>query len=181
MHTTTTLLTLFLTTLTAAHLLPPQPPHPYILPRATTPSPQDHCTFTLYHKQISSNPRKNYIYLPTITDHANGLVIDIAATKPATERNSYTRLSATQKYAVKGLLGGEALTISGRDGGNGLGFEMGGLKWEADGKKERVEGGEAGCQVGEWVESGLVNRERKVECAFPCGKIEEEGEREELK
>ncbi|EMD65075.1 hypothetical protein COCSADRAFT_116445 [Bipolaris sorokiniana ND90Pr] len=189
MHTTT-LITLFLTTLTTAHLLPPQPPHPYILPRAA-PSIQDQCTFTLYHKQISANPRKNYIYLPTLTDHANNIVIDIAATRPAQERNSYTRLSVTRKYAVKGLLGGETLTISARDGGDGLGFEMGDLRWEAEGKEGGVEEmeGEVGCRVGEWVESGLINRERKLECAFPCGKIdeaeeeeeEEEEEREELK
>ncbi|EUC49919.1 hypothetical protein COCMIDRAFT_32714 [Bipolaris oryzae ATCC 44560] len=181
MHTTT-LLTIFLTTLTTlttAHLLPPQPPHPYILPRtAPTSSTQDQCTFTLYHKQISINPRKNYIYLPTLIDHANNLAIDIAAAKPVQERNSYTRLSATRKYAVEGLLGGEALTISALDDGDELVFEKGVLRWEARGKEEEKIEGEAGCRVGEWVESGSVNRERKLECAFPCGKIEEERERE---
>ncbi|EMD87881.1 hypothetical protein COCC4DRAFT_142847 [Bipolaris maydis ATCC 48331] len=183
MHTTT-LLSIFLTTLTTAHLLPPQPPHPYILPR-TAPSTQEKCTFTLYHKQISSNPRQNYIYLSSLTDHANNIVIDIGATRPPQERNSYTRLSATQKYAVKGLLGGDALTISARDGEDELGFEMASSKWEVGGEEEEVEeGGEAGCRVREWVEGGLVNRERKVECAFPCRKIDEvekEEEREELK
>lgn len=66
----------------------------------------------------------------------------------------------TRKYAVKGLLGGETLTISARDGGDGLGFEMGDLRWEAEGKEGGVEEmeGEVGCRVGEWVESGLINR-----------------------
>jgi hypothetical protein len=143
-------------------MIPPQPPHPHILPRSATPaasSLQEKCTFTLWHKQLSgSSPTKNYVYLPKLIDHTNNLVIDITAAKPAQEHNSYTRVSETQKYSIAGLLDDDALTISAHDGSDVLVFETQRLRWEAGAEKVVTEGAEAWCQVQEWVESGLANR-----------------------
>lgn len=174
MHTSTMLLSplFILATTTTAYMAPLQPPNPHILPRSASPDPspsslQEKCTFTLWHKQLSSpqsasppsdTRRTNYIYLPRLTDHANNLVIDIAATKPAHAHNSYTRVSETQKFSVKGLLGDAALIISGRDGNDTLVFETQQLKWVAASEGGVSKGAEAWCQVQEWVESGLANR-----------------------
>ncbi|USP81939.1 hypothetical protein yc1106_09213 [Curvularia clavata] len=183
MHPPTVILSLFSLAITA-HMLPPQPPHPHILPRSSEPTTL--CTFTLWHKQLSPSSttslKTNYIYLPAIASPATNLILNVAASKPAQAHNSYSRLSATQKFSVRGLPGDEALTISGRDGEDELVFETESARWMVGGEaeKEREEGKKAECWGGEWIESG-VNRERKLECAFPCKKMEEEAERVELK
>ncbi|KNG52477.1 hypothetical protein DDE82_006327 [Stemphylium lycopersici] len=210
MHNTALVSTLLLPLLiasTTARVIPLLPPHPYILPRSdisiqpaqallsSSSSLDNKCTFTLWHKQISSTTsqstpsaevkdRTNYIYLPILTDHTNSLTISITERKPLQEHNSYTHVSSTRAYSITGLLDDDALTISAREGDDALVFDMDDLRWVAGGiGEENVSEDEAWCQVGGWAESGSRgNRERKMECAFRCVKMEEEaGEREELR
>ncbi|KAF2848159.1 hypothetical protein T440DRAFT_455134 [Plenodomus tracheiphilus IPT5] len=204
-----TLLTLPTPT-TATALSPPSHPllPPHALPRSisiSTPDLSEKCTFTLYHRRQSQPPNRNqnqasppppttttsyqeYIHLPTLTDNPNTLTIDVTALRPRAAHNSYTRVSSTRRFVVDGLLGGRKLSINAVEGGE-LRFEVAGVVWGSDdvaaggGEKEK----EAWCLAGGWNEGGRgLSMERKMECAFPCGRIrdeevEDEEERLELR
>ena len=200
MHTNTFAIlssVLFLATSSCtARVVPPQPPR--ILPRSdaqsllstSATSLADKCTFTLFHKQLitaaraesTSKGKINYIQIDSLEDHANGITIDIASSRPRAERNSYAKVSAKQVLTIAGLLGDTSLTIYGTDGEDALVFESDGVSWATEGGSKRVRP-EAWCNSGIWAESGKGSRERTMECAFPCAKIEEdeEDEREELR
>lgn len=180
----------------AARVVPPQPPR--ILPRddaqsllsTSATSLADKCTFTLFHKQLitaakpksASKGKINYIQIDSLEDHTNGLTIDVASSRPRAERNSYTKISAKQVLTIAGLLDDTSLTIHGTDGDDALIFESDGVSWATEGGSKRLTP-DAWCNSGMWVESGRGSRERTMECAFPCARIEEDGEdeREELR
>ncbi|CAG5181404.1 uncharacterized protein ALTATR162_LOCUS9745 [Alternaria atra] len=179
-----------------ARVVPPQPPR--ILPRGdvqsllstSDASLADKCTFTLFHKQLitatqsesTSKGKINYIQIDSLEDHTNGITIDVASSRPRTERNSYAKVSAKQVLTIAGLLDDTSLTIHGTDGEDALVFESDGVSWATEGGSKRVRP-DAWCDSGIWVESGKGSRERTMECAFPCAKIEEgeDEEREELR
>ncbi|KAG9191083.1 hypothetical protein G6011_09171 [Alternaria panax] len=179
-----------------ARVLPPQPPR--ILPRGdaqsllstSATSLADKCTFTLFHKQLitaakpnsASKGKINYIQIYSLEDHTNEITIDVASSRPRTERNSYTKVSAEQVLTIAGLLDKTSLTIHGTDGEDALIFESDGASWATEGGSKRVRP-DAWCNWGMWVESGKESRKRTMECAFPCAKIgeDEENEREELR
>jgi hypothetical protein len=161
----------------------------------------DKCSFTLWHKQLhTASTKKNYIQLNELQDHTNGIIIDIAALRPATSRNSYSRISAKQVFAIEGLLDNTNLTIRGEDGKNEVTCEHDGVSFSSD---ERKNSQDAWCVSGAWdnvVESGVGSRvryleasnqvgysanssfqERKIQCAFPCAAIDEEDYSGELR
>ncbi|KAF1837801.1 hypothetical protein BDW02DRAFT_565721 [Decorospora gaudefroyi] len=154
-YTSTTLAVLFsiIVTNATARVVPTQ--------HTAAPSPQlkEKCTFTLHHKQVLHS---NYIQLNTLTDHTNDLTIDVSHLRPATERNSYAKISATRVFAVEGLLYNTNLTIRATDGADVVRFESAGLEWttERGGEEEG-----AWCQVGEWVAGGKGNRVSNM-CLF---------------
>jgi hypothetical protein len=150
----------------------------------------DKCTFTLFHKQLitaaqsesTSEGKINYIQIDSLEDDTNGITIDVASSRPRTERNSYAKVSAKQVLTIAGLLDDTSLTIHGTDGEDALVFESDGVSWATEGGSKRVRP-DAWCDSGIWVGSGKGSRERTMECAFPCAKIEEgeDEEREELR
>ncbi|RMZ71183.1 hypothetical protein GMOD_00005701 [Pyrenophora seminiperda CCB06] len=175
---------------TGARVIPTQPP-PHVLRRgaATTPALlDDKCTFILFQKQVltatssNSQGRINYIQVNNIIDHTNDIVIDVAAQRPQAEHNSYVKVNERSVFAVEGLLDGASLIIHGSDGEDELKLESGGWNWSTGLATSEDEKTMAWCQAGEWAEAGNGSRERSVECAFHCERIEEEeAEREELR
>lgn len=91
--------------------------------------------------------RLNYVQINTLVDHANTLTIDVARLRPSVAFNSYSRVSATQVFAIEGLLDGRNLTVWGEDGSDDVRFEYDGLSW--DSREDHVVG-DAGCEVGMW-------------------------------
>jgi hypothetical protein len=87
--------------------------------------PDGSCTFTLWQRQQAS---VDYIQLNTIRDHANNITVYVAAQRPATGLNSYTRLDDNHAFAVTGLLDRRNLTIT-HIGDDELGFTIGQAKW----------------------------------------------------
>jgi hypothetical protein len=169
------------------------------LSKASSPEIANKCTFNLWHKQlITTSTKTNYVQLNEIQDNTNGITIDIAALRPATERNSYTKISATQIFAVEGLLDNTSLTIVGGNGDDEILFEHDGLYFSSNVMKDS---NDAWCVAGAWnndVKSGLGSRvslrkiswmemvltmtqERKLRCAFPCEAIEDEEAIDELR
>ncbi|CAA9959718.1 hypothetical protein PTMSG1_03127 [Pyrenophora teres f. maculata] len=196
--TTTTNVLTALTTLillasppTTARVIPPLPPH--IFPRTTPNTPaqspplslNDKCTFTLFHKQLHtpSQTQINYIQLNTLTDHTNALTIDIAAQRPPAERNSYVKVGQHDVFALRGLFDDASLRIWGKAGSDELKLGSGRWEWSTARAEEDEEGDGivAWCNAEEWNEGGNGSRERSVECGFPCARIEEDEEREELR
>lgn len=179
-----------------ARVVPPQPPR--IIPRSDAQSLlstsatalANKCTFTLFHKQLittaqphSANKGKiNCIQIDSLEDYTNGITIDIASSRPRADRNSYAKVSAKQVYTIAGLLDYTSLTVHGTDGEDALVFESDDVSWATEGGSERVRS-DAWCNLGVWSESGKESRERTMECAYRCAKIEEEDEeeREELR
>ncbi|KAF1847120.1 uncharacterized protein K460DRAFT_278615 [Cucurbitaria berberidis CBS 394.84] len=183
----------FIVSSTGARVVPPHQ-SPSLLSPTTL---HDKCTFTLWHKQLynpssrstssssSSNapPRSkaiNYIQINTLTDHANGLIIDIAHLRPTAAFHSYSKISQNQVFAIEGLLDGTNMTVRAPDSSissssdDELRFESDGVSWtSADDHVEDKERREAWCEVGEWDSTNGM-QERRMECAFPCGKIEKE-------
>lgn len=108
------------------------------------------CTFTLFHKQLHPSPtlRENYIQINTLIDHANALAISVAHLRHRTAFHSYSRISATQVFAIEGLLDGNNLTVRGEDGGDEVRFEYDGVVW-GSGEKLRDEA-HGWCEVGVW-------------------------------
>jgi hypothetical protein len=106
------------------------------------------CTFNLWHKQlITTDAKTNYVQLNEIKDNTNGIVIDIAALRPATERNSYSRICAHQVFAVEGLLDNTNLTISGYDDVDEVTFAHDGVAFSSE---ESRSSKNASCIVGAW-------------------------------
>jgi hypothetical protein len=122
------------------------------------------CSFTLWHKQLhTASTKKNYIQLNELQDHTNGIIIDIAALRPATSRNSYSRISAKQVFAIEGLLDNTNLTIRGEDGKNEVRCEHAGMSFSSDERKNSLD---AWCVSGAWdnaVESSVGSRVRYLE------------------
>lgn len=108
-------------------------------------SPNDQCTFKLFHRQHHS---LNYIQINALTDHANDIVVDIAALRPAAAFNSYTRVAEDQVFAIMGLLDDEQLTIKGKDGSDTLEFSVGEWEWTSRDMRNEVVG--RWCEVGAW-------------------------------
>jgi hypothetical protein len=101
--------------------------------KSTNPELANKCSFTLWHKQLCTAATKNnYIQLNEIQDHTNQLTIDIAALRPMTARNSYSKISAKQVFAVEGLLHNTNLTIRGEDGSDEVWFEHDGTGFSSD-------------------------------------------------
>jgi hypothetical protein len=177
----------------AARVLPPQPPR--ILPRGdaqsllsiSATSLTDKCTFTLFHKQLitaaqpesTAKGKINYVQIDSLEDHTNGITIDVASSRPRAERNSYAKVSAKQILTITGLLDDTSLTVHGTDGEDALVFESDTVSWATEGGSKTLTPG-AWCNSGIWFESGRGSRERTMQCAFPCARIEED-EREELR
>ena len=70
------------------------------------------CTFTLWHEQLCTASKKtNYIQIFEIEDRANNITINIVALRPAASRNSYTKISANDVFAIKGLLDDKSLVV----------------------------------------------------------------------
>lgn len=116
------------------------------------------CTFNLWHKQlITADAKTNYIQLNDIKDNTNSIVIDIAALRPVTERNSYSRISAHQVFAVEGLLDNTNLTISGYDDVDQVTFAHDGIVFSSEESKNFEN---ASCVAGAWdsVVSGVGSR-----------------------
>ncbi|KAA8611967.1 hypothetical protein TUN199_01299 [Pyrenophora tritici-repentis] len=134
------------------------------------------CTFTLWHKQLCTASRKtNYIQIFEIEDHANNLTINIAELQPAVSRNSYTKISASDVFAIKGLLDDKSLAIGASQfNDDEVLFQNDEILFSSASKNSE----EAWCVTGEWdIESwgcGEGSRQRKMECAFPCRVIGEE-------
>jgi hypothetical protein len=103
------------------------------------------CTFTLWHKQVLTATKTNYIQLNQIYDHTNSIVIDVVDFIPVTAHNSYSRISATQTFAVEGLLDSTNLTIKGEDGSDEVRCEHDGI-WFSTGKSKK----EAWCIPEPW-------------------------------
>jgi hypothetical protein len=123
----------------------------FYLPQSRLPATQldlaNKCSFNVYHKQLcpsTTTSKQNYIQINTLIDHANHITIDIAALRPVAARNSYARLSATQVFAIEGLLGNTNLTVRGEDGSDEVLFEHDGTTWSSD------KGSEASCVSGAW-------------------------------
>jgi hypothetical protein len=119
----------------------------------------DKCTFNLWHKQIiATSAKTNYVQLNEIRDNTNDITIDIAALRPATERNSYSKISATQSFAVQGLLDNSSLTIGEGNDEDEILFEHDGLYFSSDVMKNSDD---AWCVAGAWdndVKSGVGSR-----------------------
>jgi hypothetical protein len=119
------------------------------------------CSFTLWHKQIHTLSTKyNFVQLNELQDHANSMIIDIAALRPLTARNSYNEISDKQVFAVEGLLDNTNLTIRGEDGKNEVMCEHDGVFFSSD---ERKNSRDAWCVSEAWnniIESGVGSRVR---------------------
>lgn len=77
------------------------------------------CTFTLSHKQLcTATAKTNYIQINEIEDHSNDLTIDIAALRDIAARNSYSKISTQQVFAIANLLDDNVLVVRG-DGADG--------------------------------------------------------------
>ncbi|OAL05397.1 hypothetical protein IQ06DRAFT_265449 [Phaeosphaeriaceae sp. SRC1lsM3a] len=150
--------------------------------KPSDPALANKCTFSLWHKQIQTKSTKtNYIQLNELQDHANGIVIDIAALRPVAARNSYSLISERQVFAVEGLLDNTNLTIRGEDQSDEVRCEHNGVRFSSE---ERENSLEAYCKTGGWdttIESGVGSRERQLQCAFPCAAIDEEDYSTELR
>jgi hypothetical protein len=119
-----------------------------ISPKPSQPQVANRCTFNLWHKQIISAAAKtNYIQLNEIKDNTNGITIDIAALRPVTEHNSYTRVCAHQVFVVDGLLGNTNLTIRGYDDIDEVTFEHDGIAFSSDAAKNSKN---ASCVASAW-------------------------------
>jgi hypothetical protein len=129
--------------------------------KSTDPELANKCSFTLWHKQIHmSSTKYNFIQLNEIQDHANGMVIDIAALRTTTARNSYNAISNKIVFAVEGLLDNTNLTIRGEDGKNEVVCEHDGVFFSSD---ERKNSRDVWCVSEAWnnvIESGVGSRVR---------------------
>lgn len=125
-----------------------------IPPSAAQPSgnrqvPEGSCTFTIWHRRQDS---VNYVQLNAILDYSNDMTVDLAAQRPATSFNSYTRLDDSHAFAVTGLLDGKNLTISKlRD--HELSFKFGEAEWSTQSFWRRK------GQSGIWVRAGCNARD----------------------
>ncbi|KAF1921452.1 hypothetical protein BDU57DRAFT_437438 [Ampelomyces quisqualis] len=129
------------------------------------------CTFTLWHKQVQTNSaRINYIQLNELQDHSNNITIDIAALRPVTARNSYSLISERQAFAIEGLLDNTNLTIRGSDGSDEIRCEHDGVSFTSDDNKLRKD---AWCASEAWNDVGTSPGSR-LQCAFPCEKVDDE-------
>jgi hypothetical protein len=116
--------------------------------RTTPPAPADKCSFTLWHKQLCTAATKaNYIQINQLEDHNNDIIIDLAALRPVAARNSYSRISDTQVFAIEGLLDDKTLTIRSEDGHDEVMFDHDGVQFSSDVTKN---GEEAWCVAGAW-------------------------------
>jgi hypothetical protein len=143
----------------------------YILPSSAAPSItslDDKCSFTLFQRQHSF---QNYIQLNTIVDHPNDVVIDVASLRPATAFNSYARVAHDRVFAVAGLLDDERLTITSKDAGDLLRFEIAGMSWTSEDAQGRIPGKVRGnwCEVEQW--SGSVSSRVCVNIVNLCSVI----------
>jgi hypothetical protein len=135
---------LVFTTCTSALSLP----HFRLSSKSTHPELANKCSFTIWHKQLCTGTTKtNYIQLNELEDHPNHITIDIAALRPVTARNSYAKISATQVFAVEGLLDSTDLTIRGEDGSDEVKFEHDGTSFYSDETKNAED---AWCTSGAW-------------------------------
>jgi hypothetical protein len=162
------------------------------LSKPSSPDLSRKCTFNLWHKQLlTTSTKTNYVQLNEIRDNTNDITIDIAALRPATERNSYVKISATQSLSVEGLPDNTTLTIEGGNDNDEMFFEHDGIYFSSD---EMKNSNDAWCIDGAWdndVKSGVGSRvslrklswmevvlttvqERKLQCAFPCAAIDED-------
>ena len=130
-------------TLAASYVLPPPSSSTSAAPRLN--SSNNKCTFTILHRQ---HHPLNYIQINALTDHANDIVIDIAALRPAAAFNSYTRVAENRVFAITGLLDEKELTIKGKDGSDILQFSVG--EWEWTSRDVRTEAEGKWCEVGRW-------------------------------
>ena len=105
---------LFFTSSTTALYFPQFRLTPSPSPKAIHPEFTNKCTFTLWQKQLcTAGTKSNYIQLNEIQDNPNDITIDIAALRPASSRNSYTKISTKHVFAIEGLLDDKSLTIRG--------------------------------------------------------------------
>jgi hypothetical protein len=111
------------------------------------------CTVTLRHKQLTTlTARTNYVYLEQLQDHSNDITVDVQALIPVTIRNSYSKISAKQVFAVEGLLYDTNLTIRGEDNSDEVRIEHNGVWFSSDkGNKD------AWCSHENWND-GLESR-----------------------
>ena len=146
----------YLALTTAAHPLTPA------TSTYTTPNLDDKCTFMLWHRQQDAAA---YIQLNTILDHANDITVDIASQRPATSRNSYTRIDQEHAFAVAGLLDDSSLIVS-YSGQDELAFQVGALEWTIrDAHSKEDSSGTAWCDASVWEGSDrrrVSPRSRKV-------------------
>jgi len=125
-------------------------------PSGNRPFPDDSCTFTLWHRQQDS---VNYVQLNAIRDYSNDITVDIAALRPATSFNSYTRLDDNHAFAVTGLLDDKNLTITQlRD--HELSFKFGEAEWSTQSfwRRKGRSGiwSRAGCNARDWEGSAEI-------------------------
>ncbi|KAF2826005.1 hypothetical protein CC86DRAFT_293759 [Ophiobolus disseminans] len=109
----------------------------------------DKCTFTLWHKQLCSAGKKtNYIQMFEIEDHTNDIIVDIAALRPASAHNSYTKIGPNRAFAVRRLLDDKSLVIGGSEvEDDEVLFNFDGTVFTSDGSKNSEE---AWCDAGAW-------------------------------
>jgi len=136
----------------------------------------DKCTFTVWHKQICrASIKHNYIQINELIDHPNDIVIDIASYRPTTARNSYSKVSSTQAFAIQGLLDNRNLTLYGENGSDLITFEYDGLRGSSD--MEKISQA-AYCDTGAWDidawNCDKNSRERRLDCAFRCEAVDDE-------
>jgi hypothetical protein len=120
------------------------------------------CTFMLWHKQIINLTKTNYIQLHQIYDNTNNVVIDVLESIPITAHNSYFRISATQVFAVEGLLDGTNLTIKGEDGSDEVRCENDGILFSTDKSMK-----DALCIPGPWDIDTEIWTGSRVKSTFP--------------
>ncbi|KAH8725860.1 hypothetical protein GQ44DRAFT_726596 [Phaeosphaeriaceae sp. PMI808] len=165
---------LFASSLTDALFLPQF--RLYSSQKSLSASLADKCTFTVWHKQLCQDSTKsNYVQINEIQDHANNITIDVAALRPVTARNSYTKLSATQVFAIQGLLDNGNLTVRGENNDDDIKFEYNDVTFSSN---PDANGKSAWCVSEAWNQKewqcGRNSRERKIGCTFSCGAIGEE-------
>lgn len=142
-----TLLTLV--ALAAAEAIPPSASTSF----GNRPFPDGSCSFTLWQRRQFSS---TYIQLNTIRDLANDITVDVAAQRPATAFNSYTRLDENYAFAVTGLLDDKDLVIT-HLRGDELAFRVGEVEWSTQSfwRRKGPSGNwkRAACSAGAWEDS----------------------------